>query len=488
MRRNASSKLWIDTEKIFHHHPFAREIIERLAQAGHEAVLIGGTVRDAVRAQLERHERFEPQEIDIATSAMPDEIRKLFRRNRIIEVGAAFGVLKIISPQREEYEVATFRTEGEYDGRWPAHVELVRDLKRDVQRRDFTINGLAARADGQVIDLVGGVRDLTRKIIQTIGNPDERFREDYLRLLRAIRFACSLDAELAPETSAAIRVHHEGLLLISAERVRDELLALLRTRRSARGIQLLDEHALLDLIVPELVACQGVPQPEKYHPEGDVYTHTLMALRVADRFIRDPLVKLALLLHDIGKGRALEINHGENAAGHDAIGAEMTREICRRLRLSNDEVKLVEFLVKEHQRIGHFPEMGRGKQVKFIRQGEDPSKNIADFPARFSYFAKLIQLMIADCQASAMKSKGWLPVIETTEELLVHLQELEQLSQARALINGHDLLKLGVPKGPQVGQLLEELHERIYAGEIRSRRKALAEAQRLISARRDQRR
>jgi len=488
MKKKASNNLRIDTEKIFARHPFARVILEKLAQAGHEAVLVGGTVRDAVLAQLEKQDGLEVEEIDIATSALPDEIQALFAGHRRVEVGAAFGVLKVISPEGKSYEIATFRTEGEYDGRWPGRVELVRDLKHDVQRRDFTINGLAAYADGRVIDLVGGVRDLQRKIIRTIGDPHERFREDYLRLLRAIRFACTLDARLDSETSKAIRAHHEGLLLISAERIREELLALLRARRSAQGIQLLDDHGLLELILPELVACKGVPQPEKYHPEGDVYTHTLIALRVADRFIRDALVKFALLLHDIGKRKALEIHRGENAAGHDAIGAEMAGEICRRLRFSNEELKLVEFLVREHQRIGHFPEMGRGKQVKFIRQGEDPSQPIENFSGRFPYFAKLIQLMIADCQASALKSRGWYPVIQSTDQLLSHLRELEELAQARELINGHDLLDLGVPKGPELGQLLEELHERIYAGEIRSRPQALAEARRLIHTRQRQRR
>lgn len=488
MKQKEPTDLKIDTRTIFTRHPFAQEILEKLTQAGHEAVLIGGTVRDAVRAQLESHDHFEPEEIDVATSAMPDEIRAIFKSHRIVEVGAAFGVLKVISPEGEPYEIATFRTEGEYDGRWPGRVELVRDLERDVQRRDFTINGLAARADGQVIDLVGGVRDLKNKRIQTIGDPHERFREDYLRLLRAIRFASALDATLAPETSAAIRVHHEGLLLISAERVRDELLALLSTHRSARGIELLDEHGLLDLILPELVACKGVSQPEKYHPEGDVYTHTLLALKIADRFIRDPLVKLALLLHDIGKRPALKINHGENAAGHDAIGADMAREICRRLRFSNEELKLVEYLVREHQRVGHFPEMGRGKQVKFMRQGEDPTQDINNFNARFPCFSKLIQLMIADCQASAMKSKGWFPVIQATNELLMHVQELEKLTQARELINGHDLMQLGIPQGPEIGRLLEELHERIFAGEIRSREEALAQARRSISKTKPKRR
>lgn len=474
-------KIKIDVERIFTHHPLAKEILEKLIQAGYEAFLIGGVVRDAVLARLEK-ESFEPEEVDIATSAFPEEIKKLFPGRRIIEVGKAFGVLKILGPQGQSYEVATFRTESEYDGRWPHHVELVRDLKGDVQRRDFTINGLAAQLDGTVIDLVGGIHDLEHKVIRAIGDPKERFREDYLRLLRAIRFACSLDAQLTPETSTAIKANREGLLLISSERIRDELLAILSTPRSAKGIKLLDEHDLLRIILPELVACKGVPQPEKYHPEGDVYTHTLLALEEADRFIKDPLVKLGLLLHDIGKPKALEANLGKNSAGHEVIGAKMTEEICRRLRFSNEESKLLTYLVKEHQRIGHLPQMGKAKQVRFLKQGEDPTKPLEDFPARFPYFAKLLQLMVADCQGSALKSKGWLPVLYTTARLLPHIRELEGLMQARKLIDGHDLLRLGMPQGPQLGRILEELYEKILAGEIHSRKEALAQARRLIRA------
>ena len=474
--------LRIPVERIFAHHPFAREILKTLTDAGHEAVLIGGVVRDALLAQWAGDEDWVPEEVDIATSAFPEEIRELFPDRKIVTVGKAFGVLKIEAPDGRLYEVATFRTEGEYDGRRPRRVELVRSLEQDVRRRDFTINGLAARPDGAVVDLVGGIADLRRRVIRAIGDPDERFREDYLRLLRAVRFACKLDAEIAPETREAIRAHRRGIREISAERVRDELLALLRTPRSARGVRLLDELGLLELILPEVRACRGVPQPEEYHPEGDVYTHTLLALEVADAFVEDPLVKLALLLHDVGKREALEKNKGENAAGHDAIGARMAQEVCRRLRLSNAETELVVFLVQEHQRIGHFPEMGRGKQVRFLKSREDPSQPVGDLRARYPGFAKLVQLMIADCQASAMRSRGWLPVLEQLPRLLIELQELERLTKARKLIDGHDLIELGVPPGPRIGELLEAIYDRIYAGELRSREEALAYARKLVGA------
>lgn len=471
----------IDIERIYRKHPFARLIAETLLKAGYETVLIGGVVRDALLAQWAQDDEWEPEEVDLATAAFPDEIEGLFREHRIVEVGKAFGVLKVVGPNGTAYEVATFRTEGEYDGRWPHRVELVRTLEEDVKRRDFTVNGLAARPDdGTVIDLIGGVEDLQRKIIRTIGDPNERFQEDYLRLLRAVRFACKLDARLDPGTSAAIKVHRQGLLKISAERVRDELLAIFETKRSALGVKLMDEHGLLELVLPEVAACKGVPQPEDYHPEGDVYTHTLLALEVADRFIDDPLVKLAVLLHDVGKREALERNRGENAAGHDAIGARMTEEICRRLRFSNVETELVVFLVKEHQRVGHFPEMGQGRQVRFLKAREGPALPIGEFSRRFPWFAKLMQLMIADCQASAMRAQGWLPVLQLLPRLLIQLRELEKLTQARKLIDGHDLIALGVKPGPRLGQLLEHIYDKIYAGEIQSREEALAYARRLV--------
>ncbi len=476
-------RLRIDVERVYRAHPFAREVARRLLEAGHETVLIGGVVRDALLAQWQGDDDWAPEEVDLATAALPDEVRRLFRDRKVVEVGKAFGVLKVLGPDGRAYEVATFRVEGEYDGRRPRRVELVRSLAQDVKRRDFTVNGLAAHPlTGEVIDLVGGVPDLKRKIIRAIGDPDARFREDYLRLLRAVRFACKLDATLEPRTRAAIRRHRDGLLRISAERVRDELLAMLRTPRSAKGIQLMDELGLLERVLPEVAACKGVPQPEIYHPEGDVYTHTVLALRIADRFIEDPLVKLALLLHDVGKREALERNQHKNAAGHDALGARKAEAVCRRLRLSHAETELVVFLVKEHQRVGHFPEMGQGKQVRFLKAREDAAKPLEAFRARFPGFAKLVQLMIADCQASAMKAQGWLPVLERLPRLLIRLRELERLTRARKLIDGHDLIRLGVKPGPQLGRLLERIYDKIYAGELPSREAALAYARRLVEA------
>jgi tRNA nucleotidyltransferase/poly(A) polymerase len=470
----------INTEEIFARHPFARTILERFAQAGYEAVMVGGIVRDALRAQFDSDYEFIPEEVDIATAAHPDEIKKIFEDYKIFEVGEAFGVVLVVAPDGRSYEVATFRTESEYDGRWPATVKLVRTLEDDLRRRDLTVNGLAATQDGSVIDLVGGIADLRARIIRTIGDPDRRFSEDFLRILRAIRLACALDGTILPEVSEAMRRHREGLRKISAERIRDELLRILKTPRATRGIQLLDEHGILELILPELVQCKGVPQPEKYHPEGDVYTHTLLALQCADKIVRDPFVKFALLVHDVGKPVALQRNNYEHAGGHEVIGEQMAERICRRLRFSADEIRLIKFLVREHLRIGKFSEMSPGKRATFVKTHENPNAPFERPAERFPYFAKLLELMICDCEASAHKSSGWLPVTQELPPLLVRLRELAERERARKLLDGHDVIEMGLPPGPQIKAILESVYEQIFSGKITTREEALAAARQAI--------
>lgn len=476
---SAGKSLKINTAGIFAEHPFAKYILERLRRQGFEAVLIGGVVRDALRARLEKFS-FEPQEVDIATSALPAEIKKLFKKHKLVEVGEAFGVLKILSPDGKEYEVATFRIESEYDGRWPGKVKLVRTLKEDVQRRDLTINGLAAKEDGTVIDYVDGTQDLKNKIIRTIGNPQERFEEDHLRMLRAVRFACLIDGQIHKETAEAIQKNAQKLAKISKERIRDELFALLETQRAAKGFQLLDQYGLLGTILPELSATKGVVQKEEYHPEGDVFTHTLMALEEADKRSFEPLVKLAIILHDIGKPIAYEQHEGKHAGGHEAIGEAMATKVCQRLRLSNEQIKLIKFLVREHLRIGKFTEMNRSRQALLMKEGENAQVDVNDFSGRFPFFFRLLQLLIADCEASAHKASVWVPVIEESITVWKHLKELEELERARKLIDGNDILGMGVPQGPKVGRILQEIHEKIFCGEIKSRQQALEAARRLV--------
>jgi len=468
----------ISTDTVYEAHPFAREILARLHGAGFEAVLIGGVVRDGLQSQLQRDVIFPPKDIDIATAAVPQEIRRIFHDRTIIGVGEEFGVLLIVAPDGRTYEVASFRVESEYDGRWPGKVDLVRDLESDVQRRDLTINGLAASLDGEVIDLVGGTKDLVARRVATIGDPGVRFGEDYLRMIRVVRFACYIDGDIDEETSQAVCDHAGEIRGISSERIGDELLRILATPRSARGLELLDDLGLLAHILPELSSCHDVPQPEEYHPEGDVFVHTIEAMRIADSFIGDPIVKLAVLLHDIGKPVALERNDGRNMGGHCAIGARMAREIGRRLRLSKQQAQRLSFLVLHHMRIADFPKMGRGKQIRFLSEGEVQEGSALS--TRYPLFFDLLQVLVADCEASAHRSTGWAPILQETIQVIDHVERVCGLQRAREMIDGHDLGDLGLDPGPRLGRILNHIHDRILAGHIATREDAISSARSLI--------
>ncbi|MEA3356321.1 MAG: CCA tRNA nucleotidyltransferase [Candidatus Bipolaricaulota bacterium] len=475
----------IDTEQIFSLHPYVEEVLARLTAAGHQAFLIGGVVRDGVRAKFQPDYDFSPEEVDVATAASPPEVRALFKDRPIVGVGEDFGVLVIVSPCGRQYEVATFRVEGEYDGRWPSKVKLVRDLEGDVKRRDLTINGLAAPRSGEVIDLVGGIEDLRAGLIRAIGDPKMRFSEDYLRMLRTVRFACQLDGEIEPETAAAIRENAAKITSISWERICEELFRLFGTSSAARGITLIDDYGLLSHVLPEVTGLKGVPQPEEYHPEGDVFVHTIKAVQVADEFVHDPVLKLAVLLHDIGKPFALRRSGGRNMGGHAAVGARMAKKIARRLRLSKQQASRLYFLVNEHMRVADLPKMGRGKQVRFVSSGEIQGE--ITFRKRFPLFFDLLQLLICDCEASAHRSSGWAPILRETLRIIDHIDRVCGLKRARELINGHTLLEMGVKPGPELGQILGAVHDRILAGEITTRKAAAAAAKELVSNLREQR-
>ena len=472
----------IDVEPIYARHPYARVVLDRLAAAGHDAFLIGGVVRDAVVARLEGHPS-APREVDIATSAQTATVLALFKERPIVRVGERFGVLRIVPETGAPVEVATFRTEGDYDGRRPQRVAATDELAQDVRRRDLTVNGLAARADGELIDLVGGIKDLRARCIRAIGDPAVRFAEDRLRMLRAVRFACQLGGTIHPDTADAIRDEAGGLALISRERISAELFRLLETPRSAEGVELLNDLGLLEVVLPEVAALQGVPQPEEYHPEGDVYVHTVAAVRVADRFVSDPLVKLAVLLHDIGKPQALLRSGGANMGGHCAMGARRAAAVARRLRLSREQTHRLGFLIKNHMRIADFPRMGRGKQVRFMSEGEVPDG--ADLAARFPQFAALLQLLVADCEASAHKASGWAPVLHEALRVVEHMDEVGSLAKARSLIDGDVLIGMGVEPGPGLGRILRSLHDRILSGEIATAEAAREAARRMIDASRE---
>lgn len=468
----------LPVDRLVAGHPLAVEIVRRLAAAGHTAVFVGGVVRDAVAAEL-RGEGFTPGDVDIATSAPPEEVRRLFPDLRVLTVGEAFGVVVLVSPDGKHYEVATFRTEGAYsDGRRPDEVRWG-TLAEDLRRRDFTVNALVATPDGEVIDWVGGIADLQAGLIRAIGDPRRRFAEDHLRMLRAVRLACQLGFRIEEGTAEAIRASAPQVTTVAWERIRDELLRTLATPRAAGGVALLEDLGLLPHVLPEVAALRGVPQPPEYHPEGDVLDHTLVALGVADGLWDDPLLKLAILLHDVGKPTALSRSGGENMGGHCALGARIAAEALTRLRLARRDVERVSYLVGEHMRVARLPEMGLGKQVQLLAHGEDGEAPPEDLPRRYPLFADLLRLVICDGEASAHQSAAWLPLLRRSAELLAHLRRIEGLRRARELLTGDDLQALGVPPGPRLGAILDHLHERILAGEITTRDEALREARRL---------
>lgn len=465
----------LNLNPIFAKHPHVKTMLTKLGHHGFEAVLIGGVVRDAIRSQLDPDIPFRAEEVDIATEATPDQVQRAFPDWQAVEVGKSFGVLMLTTPHGQRYEIATYRTESDYDGRRPGKVELVHSLKQDVQRRDFTINGLAAQLDGTVIDEVGGIEDLQRNCIRTIGDPEARFSEDFLRMLRAVRFACKLDADIEPSTADAIRKHASGLTSISQERIREELFKLLATSQSKRGFEWLSELHLLLHILPEIENLKDVPQPPKHHPEGDVYVHTLLALHWADQLRLSPLSKLAVLLHDIGKPQALINNNGEHMGGHDHIGAQMAEQIGQRLRLSKADMHTLKFTTAEHMRIAKLPAMTTPHQLKMIQSGldQDTASNV---PHEVSNFKTLLEVMVCDAQACAHQSEAWLPVMQTLPDCLLRLRDIEQLESAQKLLNGHDLIQMGMKPGPKIGDVLQHVYDQILAGHIQSREQALEAA------------
>jgi len=389
-----------------------------------------------------------PHDVDIVTDARPEQIALLFPRT--VPVGVRFGVV-LVPTESGVYDVATFRREGPYlDGRRPSFVEYA-TLEEDVRRRDFTVNALMFDPlDGSVVDLVGGRDDLAARRIRTVGDPETRFAEDHLRMLRAIRLAAELDFTIDEETFQAIRAHAPAITRVSAERIRDELLRLLVSPGRVPGLERLQESGLLREILPEVAAMEGVEQPPEFHPEGDVLTHTRLALS----HLQDPspILALAVLLHDVGKPPTFRRAERIRFDGHDEAGAAMAEESCRRLRLSNDETALVVDLVREHLRIRDLPRMRPAKVKRFLAR-----PNIADH----------LELHRVDCLASHGDLSTW----EWARQAREHLTEEEQ--RPPRLVTGDDLIARGYRPGPRFKEILEAVVDAQLEGRVQTREEAL---------------
>ena len=391
-----------------------------------------------------------PRDYDVATDALSEQIKARFPDS--VAVGAKFGVVLVRSGSAQ-VEVATFRREHDYlDGRRPESVSFTRSANEDAQRRDFTINGLLFDpVEQKYHDYVGGRKDLESRLIRAIGSPAERLAEDKLRMLRAVRFAARLDFDIESKTMEAIRAHCEEIGEISAERIRDEMNRILTEGGARRGFELLDETGLLSAILPEVGAMKGVPQAPEFHPEGDVWTHTLLMLEQ----LENPSVTLALgvLLHDVGKPATIRFAERIRFDGHVEKGARLTVQALERLRYSRAEIEQVTALVQHHMRFGHVTQMRESKLKKFLR--------LPDFGAH-------LELHRLDCLSSHRNLANYDFVRGKQAEL-----PTEELRPPR-LATGEDLIAAGYKPGPAFKKILTELEEAQLEGTVKTKDEAMA--------------
>jgi poly(A) polymerase len=444
----------------------ALRVAERLRELGHAAYFAGGCVRDMLLG-------VEPQDFDVATSARPEQVQAAFGRTE--DVGAHFGVVLVIDKvpgargdaERVATEVATFRHDGAYsDGRRPDAVRFSTDPREDVLRRDFSINGLLLdvaayeagdRLEDCVLDFVGGRADLEQKTVRAIGEPALRFEEDKLRMLRAVRFAARLGFAIETRTMQAIRQAAAEIAVVSAERVRDELTKILTEGAARRGFELLDETGLLQQVLPEITRMHGVEQPPQYHPEGDVFTHTMLLL---ERLPAGAAATLAwgMLLHDVGKpatymppdparpGDRIRFN------GHVEVGLAVARTILSRLRFSGEDAAQILALIQHHMQFGDVTKMKQSTLKRFLR---------------LQHFEEHLALHRADC----LSSHGGLETYDFARQRFEELGE-EQI-RPTPVLTGDDLIAAGYRPGPEFRAMLTLAEDAQLEGRVTSREEAL---------------
>jgi poly(A) polymerase len=419
----------------------ARRIVEKLRLHGYEAFFAGGWVRDFLL-------RRKPKDVDIATSASPDEVLRLFPRS--IPIGAQFGVIQVRLYGRA-FDVVTFREDSNYlDGRHPSSVHFS-SPEQDALRRDFTINGLFYDpvAD-RLIDYVHGRNDIQSKVIRTIGDAVERFTEDKLRMLRAIRFGCNLGFAIAPDTWSALKELAPRILQVSWERIRDELAKLFTGPAPGKGLDLLHESGLLGYILPEVEAMQATPQSSGGIPAVDVFAHTRAML---DRLQKPSAVlAFATLLQDVGKGSAGACESGQKPEGHAALGARISRDICRRLRMSNEEIDRIADLVLMHTDLLRIEEMRESARRRLLCR---------------PYIEDHLELLRVNC-LSRRKT------LDSYWNCVRKVKDQKQIPATAPLINGDDLIKLGYTPGPIFNRILQTVEDLQFENELRTKEEALA--------------
>ncbi|MBQ9087531.1 MAG: CCA tRNA nucleotidyltransferase [Lentisphaeria bacterium] len=426
----------------------ASGIADKLIAAGFQTALVGGSVRDLLLSRT-------PSDFDLVTVARPEEITKVFPDAKL--VGASFGVV-IIRYDGIDVEVASARSERSYmDGRHPEEVSYTRDLAQDALRRDFTVNALMYDfAQKKVLDFTGGVADLKRGILRTVGDPGERFREDYLRILRAVRFAAKLGFVLDDDLAEALRSHAPQVAELSCERIFSELDSMLTGRDPERAIRLLEELGILKHLLPEIAILRTMTQPPQFHPEGDVLEHTLLMLR--HMVLPTRCLAWSVLLHDVGKSvtRSVDSDGRIRFFGHEDAGSKIAENICRRLRFSNSDMELCLHAVRNHMRFASVQGM---KVAKLRRLIGDPG------------FAMELELHRLDCLCSNGLMDGFNFLIDRVAELPGASVELPE-----PWVRGRDLIKNGIKPQVKFKRVLDTVYERQLAGEFPDVETALSAA------------
>jgi poly(A) polymerase len=453
---------------------FAEQICQKLRAAGYQAFLVGGCVRDILLGH-------EPADYDVCTDATPEQVLRIFPRS--LTVGAKFGVVIVVEDSQVnvlptgagsandpaapiQVEVATFRSDiGYSDGRHPDSVVLAKTPQEDVKRRDFTINALLMNPEtNEVLDFVGGREDLRAGIIRAIGDPEERFREDKLRMVRAVRFASRLHYEIEPKTFRAIQDLALEIGQVSPERLRDELTKLLTEGAARRAFELLDETKLLPQLLPEIARMKGVEQPPQFHPEGDVWIHTLLMLEKLPAGC-SPTLAWGVLLHDVGKPATFTPASGPDGRirfdRHAEVGTRMAEEISRRFRFSNDDKEQIAALVASHMKFKDVLQMKPATLKRF---------------ARLNRFDEHLELHRLDCSSSHRMLDNYDFVRRFMDET-----PAEEIRPPR-LLTGDDLLAIGLKPGPAFKEILNAVEEAQLNDSIHTREEALILAKSLISS------
>jgi len=440
----------------------AIHIVEQLRQRGFRAYFAGGCVRDLLMGHT-------PKDYDVATNARPETVMMGF--DRTFSVGAHFGVVIVCSADKAAgcevlTEVATFRADGEYvDGRRPLEVSYAEQPEDDVQRRDFTINGMLLDPIGitddnfqdHLLDFVHGQQDLQAGILRAIGNPQRRFEEDKLRMLRAVRFAARFDFTIEEQTMRAIQQQASTITQVSNERIRDELTKMLTEGHAKRAFELLDETGLLQYVLPEVAAMKGVEQPPEWHPEGDVWIHTLLLLDKLPAGVKGTLA-WAALLHDVGKPPTFRAPDPADPKprirfnGHADVGATITRAIMNRLRFSAADIDQVVSLVENHMRFGDVKHMKQSTLKRFFRLNNFP-EHLALHKLDVTSSHNLLE-MYDYAKAEFEKAP-------------------EEVYKPTPLLTGRDLIEAGLKPGPRFKQLLQDLEDAQLEGHITTREQAI---------------